>query len=48
MKKRDHLPFSNLIFKIAQSLPNAPTKPKLTISLNIEYFLIFFLIYINI
>ena len=37
MKKRDHLPFSNCIFKIAESLPNAPQKPKLLIVLTYEY-----------
>lgn len=38
MKKRDHLPFSNCIFQIAQSLPNAPQKPKLMIVLTYEFF----------
>ena len=36
MKKRDYLPFSNFIFKIAQNLPNAPQKPKLLIILTYE------------
>ena len=34
--KRDHLPFSNLIHKIASTLPNSPPKPVFKLKLEKE------------
>jgi hypothetical protein len=37
MIKRDHLPFANYIFEIAEKLPGAPSRPKFKIHHNQKY-----------
>lgn len=43
---RDHLPFRNLIYKIAANLPDGPKKPKFKIQIEKEYGLIYFIRFI--
>ena len=36
--QKDHLPFASRILKIAESMPNAPQKPKLKLRMTQEFF----------